>query len=87
MRRRYRDPPIYTVDYTKPNWHKAVMRLTSGFGVDFVVETGGVCTLVNSMKCTRRGGVVSQVGYRGKQDPIFLQDLITTVIDRMITLR
>ncbi|TPR01289.1 Alcohol dehydrogenase GroES-like domain family protein [Aspergillus niger] len=39
------------------------------------------------MRCTRRGGVVSQVGYLGKQDPSELRELVPTLIDRRINLR
>lgn len=87
MKQLHNTPPILTVNYTTPNWHEEVMRLTSGVGVDIVVENGGTPSLVQSMKCTRRGGIVSQVGYLGKQDPTQLQELIPTIIDRRVILR
>ncbi|KAL3449178.1 chaperonin 10-like protein [Aspergillus insuetus] len=83
-------PPLLTVNYkTNPDWHEDVLRLTDGEGVDLVMEVGGSPTLLQSMLCTRRGGIVSQVGYLGKQDPgkfdvdAFLGDLI----DRRAVLR
>lgn len=87
LKEQYANPPILTVNYRHPNWHEEVMRLTNGVGVDFVVENGGAPSLVKSMKCTRRGGVVSQVGYLGRQDPGHLEDLIPTIIDRRVILR
>lgn len=81
-------PEIQTVNYAKiPEWDKAVLKLTDDIGVDLVVENGGASSLVKSMNCTRRGGIVSQVGYLGKQNPQDLKDLVSTIIDRRIILR
>lgn len=81
--------PIRTVNYaTNPDWHEEVMRLTNGVGVDFVLENGGPQTLVKSMKCTRRGGTVSQVGYLSNSEGwSALPDMLSTLIDRRIQLR
>ncbi|KAH8692325.1 alcohol dehydrogenase [Talaromyces proteolyticus] len=87
IKEQYPNPPILTVNYRNPTWHEEVLRLTSGVGVDIVVENGGAPSLVQSMKCTRRGGVISQVGYLGKQDPELLEQLIPTIIDRRVVLR
>lgn len=88
VKARYPSPPILTVNYNKtPNWEDEVIRLTKGAGVDIVIENGGAPSLVQSIKCTRRGGVVSQVRYLGKQDPSKLKELIPVIIDRRVTLR
>lgn len=87
MRERYSTPPILTVNYGNSQWHEEVMQLTEGKGVDVVVENGGAPSLVQSIKCTRRGGTVSQVGYLGSQDPEMLRELIPTIIDRRVVLR
>lgn len=88
MQAKYPEPPILTVNYlSNPDWHEQVLKLTNGTGVDIVVENGGTGSLVQSMKCTRRGGVISQVGYLGKQDPKDLAELIPCIIDRRIVLR
>lgn len=39
---------------------RKMLKLTEGVGVDLVVEVGGNSLLINSMKCTRRGGTISQ---------------------------
>jgi hypothetical protein len=39
------------------------------------------------MKCTRRGGTISQVGYLSKQAFDDAAELLPTVIDRRISLR
>ncbi|OQE16361.1 hypothetical protein PENSTE_c024G04594 [Penicillium steckii] len=81
-------PGILTINYSKtPDWDQEAMRLTNGEGVDIVVENGGTGSLVKSLRCTRRGGVVSQVGYLSKQDPVDLRELVPTIIDRRINLR
>jgi NADPH:quinone reductase-like Zn-dependent oxidoreductase len=76
MKEKFLSPPILAVNYAKnPDWHNEVLELTGGMGVDIVVENGGTSSLVKSMKCTRRGGIVSQVGYLAKQDPMELAEL------------
>lgn len=88
MKEKYSHPPILTINYSRtPDWDQEVMKLTNGVGVDLVVENGGTGSLVKSLKCTRRGGVVSQVGYLSKQDPNDLRELIPTIIDRRVNLR
>lgn len=85
---RYPNPPISTVNYKEnPNWHEDVLKLTGGIGVDLVIEIGGNQTLVKSIKCTRRGGVVSQVGYLSGKDPSALAELLPIIIDRRVNLR
>lgn len=88
MRKLLGAPEIQTVNYNKfPDWHEEVLKLTGGIGVDLVVENGGTPSLVKSIKCTRRGGTVSQVGYLGKQDPKHLEELVSQIIDRRVILR
>lgn len=87
IQQQYPDPPILTINYRNSNWHEQVLRLTAGVGVDITVENGGTSSLMQSIKCTRRGGIVSQVGYLGKQDPFQLEELIPTIIDRRTILR
>ncbi|KAF2799752.1 NAD(P)-binding protein [Melanomma pulvis-pyrius CBS 109.77] len=81
-------PPLSMVNYAKnPAWEEDVLRLTTGMGVDLVIENGGTESLVKSMKCTRRGGIISQVGYLGRQDPQELAEFLPLLIDRRVTLR
>lgn len=81
-------PGILTINYSKtPDWDKEALKLTASEGVDILVENGGTGSLVKSLKCTGRGGVVSQVGYLSKQDPADLRELVPTIIDRRINLR
>ncbi|KAJ6091592.1 hypothetical protein N7467_003561 [Penicillium canescens] len=88
MKEKFSHPPILTINYSKiPDWDQEVMKLTGCTGVDIVVENGGTGSLVKSLRCTRRGGVVSQVGYLSKQDPNDLRELVPTIIDRRINLR
>ncbi|KAK9417617.1 putative Enoyl reductase (ER) domain-containing protein [Seiridium unicorne] len=88
MRERFPNPPLQTVNYrSNPEWHEEVLALTNGAGVDLVIEVGGSSTLVKSMKCTRRGGIVSQVGYLSKQDTSDFKELLPVIIDRRVILR
>lgn len=80
--------PIYGVNYrTKPKWEEEVLRLTGGAGVDLVLENGGASSLVQSVQCTRRGGIVSQVGYLGGQDASKLKGFVSSIIDRRVNVR
>ncbi|GMF75022.1 unnamed protein product [Aspergillus oryzae] len=88
MKEQFPTPPLLTVNYSKnPEWHEEVLKLTEGAGVDIVVEVGGSSTLVKSMKCTRRGGIVSQVGYLSKQNTSEFAELLSVLIDRRVILR
>lgn len=52
-----------TVNYrTAPEWHEGVRELTSGVGVDHIVEVGGAGTFGRSLKAVRRGGSISLIG-------------------------
>ena len=64
-----------TINYkTTPNWGRAVRELTSGLGVDHVVEVGGAGTLPLSIQSVRTGGRISLIGVLtgGQIDPIGL---------------
>ncbi|KAI1394406.1 uncharacterized protein F4822DRAFT_47108 [Hypoxylon trugodes] len=88
MKEKFSDPPLLTVNYAADQaWHEQVLKLTGGVGVDIVVENGGTSSLIKSMKCTRRGGIISQVGYLGKQSPNDLAELVPLIIDRRVVLR
>ena len=51
------------VNYTRtPDWHKEVLKLTGGRGVDCVVEVGGVGTLERSFDSLAHGGKVALIG-------------------------
>jgi NADPH:quinone reductase-like Zn-dependent oxidoreductase len=53
----------HTINYkTHPDWHEEILRLTSGRGVDRVVEVGGSATILKSLKSTRLGGLVVVIG-------------------------
>ena len=88
IQEQYSNPPLLTVNYAKnPEWHEDVLKQTDDVGVDLVIEVGGTQTLVKSMKCTRRGGIISQVGYLSKADLGELAELLPQLIDRRVVLR
>jgi len=52
-----------TINYkTTPDWDKAVLDLTSGRGVDHVIEVGGTGTWQRSVKAVRVGGHIALIG-------------------------
>jgi NADPH:quinone reductase-like Zn-dependent oxidoreductase len=57
------------VNYQRtPEWDQEVRRLTSGRGVDCVVEIGGAGTLARSMRSLARGGKISLIGFLAGRD-------------------
>jgi NADPH:quinone reductase-like Zn-dependent oxidoreductase len=51
------------ISYTEtPNWDEKARELTSGRGVDCVVEIGGPGTIAMSLKALAVGGHVSLIG-------------------------
>jgi NADPH:quinone reductase-like Zn-dependent oxidoreductase len=57
------------VNYRRtPEWEQEVKRLTSGRGVDCVVEIGGAGTLSRSMRSLARGGKVGLIGFLAGRD-------------------
>ncbi|OCL05011.1 putative alcohol dehydrogenase [Glonium stellatum] len=61
---------------TTPNWHEEVLRITSGKGVDHVVEVGGAQTIVKSLQSLRTGGLISVIGILSESAPADLVPLI-----------
>ncbi|MDJ0684409.1 MAG: NAD(P)-dependent alcohol dehydrogenase [Alphaproteobacteria bacterium] len=53
------------------DWHKAVLALTDGVGVDHIVEVGGADTLAKSTACVRPSGVISLIGVLGGAEASF----------------
>ncbi len=61
-----------TVNYrSTPQWDAAVLKMTGGKGVDFVLEVGGAGTLPRSLNAVRVGGRIALIGVltRGEIDP------------------
>lgn len=53
----------HTINYkTTPEWGRRVLELTSGRGVDIVVEVGGPGTLPQSIRAARIGGHIALIG-------------------------
>lgn len=66
----------HTINYkTTPEWDKAALDITGGYGVDQVVEVGGARTLEQSLRAVRIGGCVSVIGVltgAGEINPTFI---------------
>ncbi|KAF5334922.1 hypothetical protein D9611_010026 [Ephemerocybe angulata] len=54
----------HLINYKKtPDWHKEVMKITGGVGVDHVIEVGGSGTYEKSINSVRHGGEVAVIGF------------------------
>ena len=51
-----------------PEWEQEVRTLTSGRGVDCVIEIGGAGTLARSIRSLARGGKVCLIGFLAGRD-------------------
>jgi len=65
------------INYTTiPEWQDEVLRLTSGRGVDLVLEVGGRGTLARSVASARMGGTIAIIGglsgFGGELNPLAL---------------
>jgi len=50
-----------------PDWHQQVMDITSGYGVDHVLEVGGPGSFAQSLLSLHPSGQVNVIGYLGGQ--------------------
>lgn len=59
---------------THPDWHRHVLEITNGMGVDLTLETGGAGTLPQSMEATRVSGCIVLIGIltAGEINPVAL---------------
>jgi NADPH:quinone reductase-like Zn-dependent oxidoreductase len=46
----------------RPEWSKWALETTAGAGVDRIIEVGGAGTLGQSLRATRVGGMIAQIG-------------------------
>lgn len=82
------DRPLHTVNYkTNPAWEDEVVRINGGVGADILLENAGAPGTIQSLKAVKKGGIISQVGYLGDQDPKHLDGLIPLLIDKAIGFR
>ena len=59
------------VDFTKGDAVEAILKLTSGRGVDSSIEAiGSPETFSSCIKATRPGGTISNIGYHGKGEVV-----------------
>lgn len=74
------------VNYAKnPDWHKQVLDLTQGRGVDLTVDVGGPSTMAKSIEATRMGGRVILMGLLGgfdDQSPFYMNLFIRDITAR-----
>lgn len=56
----------YLINYqSEPDWHKKVLEITEGEGVDHIVDIGGAGTLDRSIRAVRPSGRISLIGVLG----------------------
>ena len=79
---------VQTINYNSTSdWEKEILRLNNGVGADIILENGGTSSTIKSLQGVKKGGIVSQVGYLGEQDPKDLEGFIPLLIDKAVNLR
>lgn len=54
----------YTINYkTTPDWAAEANKITSGKGVDYILENGGSGTIQQSIEAVKYGGIISVIGF------------------------
>ncbi|KAH0164032.1 NAD(P)-binding protein, partial [Aureobasidium melanogenum] len=53
----------HTINYKTTNWAEETQKLTSGRGVDYIIENGGSGTIKQSLDAVAMGGIISVVGF------------------------
>lgn len=74
----------HVINYSaEPDWHKAVRRVTDGYGADCIVEVVGAATLDKSLKSVAIGGDIGLIGGvgggKGSLDLVELSKAIVTL--------
>ena len=81
----------HVINYrANPEWHKEVDRITSGRGVDRILETGGTDTLEQSALAAAFGGeiiLLTPSGTLKPGNPVGLNKILTTLFVKAVTLR
>ncbi|CAK5263180.1 unnamed protein product [Mycena citricolor] len=77
----------HVINYnTTPDWDEEIKRLTSGRGVDHIIEVGGNGTLMKSINALRIGGAISIIGFVGGHN-IAAPDIIGICIRKSLKIR
>jgi NADPH:quinone reductase-like Zn-dependent oxidoreductase len=54
----------YTINYkTTPNWSQEVLKITNGYGADYIFENGGAGTITQSIDAVAYGGNIAVIGF------------------------
>ncbi|KAL7620385.1 hypothetical protein AAE478_009380 [Parahypoxylon ruwenzoriense] len=78
----------YTINYkTHPNWADEVRRITSGRGVDHVMDVSGTATIEQSFQSVADGGIISVVGYLAGVSPEKIPDVVMLTLFKGCVLR
>ncbi|KAF1316495.1 Zinc-type alcohol dehydrogenase protein, partial [Globisporangium splendens] len=78
----------HVINYRKtPNWAEEVIRITSGRGVDHVLETGGPGTIEQSIRSCKVGGVVDLIGFLASAEKQSLPDVAMLTLFHQAILR
>lgn len=77
---------LHTLTYrSNTHWPEAVHDLNNGVGADILLENAGAAGTLQALCAVKRGGTISQVGYRCDQDVMHLEGLVPLLIDRTVT--
>lgn len=78
----------HTINYkTIPNWAAEANKMTSGRGVDMILENGGSGTIAQSIECIARGGIISVIGFLSAAEQKDMPDVAGLVLGKGCVVR
>lgn len=78
----------HTINYKKyPDWAKEAQSITSGRGVDFILENGGSGTIQRSIEAIAFGGVISVIGFLSQAPQDKMPDVAGLALSKACIIR
>ncbi len=78
----------HTINYkTTPDWAAEALKVTSGQGVDYVLENGGSGTIAQSLKAITQGGTIAAIGFLARAKQEDMPDVVGLVMGKGAILR
>lgn len=78
----------HVINYKKhPEWSKEALRLTTGEGVDYILENGGSGTIGESLNAIKMGGNVSVIGFLSQAEQSKMPDVASLALSKGAVVR
>lgn len=76
------------INYKKfPKWDEEVLKLTNGHGADYIIETGGIGTIEQSINAGAYGAVIAVIGFLSHVPPEKRPDVAALALSKGANVR